>query len=687
MGSGGHVGTIGVGGSDASSGVTGTGGSSSGGSGGAAVVGSCTGTPEYCAMYETKAACQTVGCHWSESDFIQICETVPSPCATYTTQSSCKFAGCTWLVGVPPVVGTGGATSLGGATTNGGAIGSGGKGGLGGIVDARAAEIPASRDVSPADATDLARSDATDVPRLDATEVAPTDAGDAADADIAEVGRADVAPADAPAVKVTSLRLGPTCAHVRVGNTVQLSAWGKPSTGSEVDVSSFVSWTSDNPLIAAIDGSKVHGVGAGTVTVRAARDGVSAELSIRVVGWGPEKLEYDVILEDVGGNEQGEVIAAWRIPDKNGRVGLAYRKLDATTGVWGPATAVDTGSDGDVDHARVGTDINHDLFFLWTLHYSGTDVTELWHTSEVFDWQKARLSPASAWVEHPEIAVDRYGIAFATWCQLNADRNFDLVVRRFTPRNGWEAPVIVGTPACMGGFAMRPRAQANMMLDQDEGAQVVWQSPGGISWRAYQAEGVWAPRYFVPGSDNATLAGFNVDAQGFSKAAWLPPAGSNGIAAFTTTDFAPYQEPVSKTTVPGVTEPIDFPLMVGNGDGQNVLAWQAKTSSGWVVKAVTEKFGSGWTEPIVLGSIPGSGPQSDARIAVSPNGVASVVWKENDGIHLRRNAPGFGWSEDDLLPGTADGQDPHIHADESCNTTLVWKVAIPSTYDVWAARL
>ena len=89
----------------------------------------------------------------------------------------------------------------------------------------------------------------------------------------------------------------------------------------------------------------------------------------------------------------------------------------------------------------------------------------------------------------------------------------------------------------------------------------------------------------------------------------------------------------------------------------------------------------------MLGSIPGSGPNNDARIAVSPSGVASVVWKSDDGIHLRRNAPDFGWSEDDLLPGTADGQDPQIHADESCNTTVVWKVAIPSTYDVWAARL
>ena len=81
-GASGSGGMVGTGGATTTGGVIGSGGAASGGSGGGTAVGSCTDVPEYCVMYGTKVDCQKVGCYWSESDLVQICESVgwPWPC-------------------------------------------------------------------------------------------------------------------------------------------------------------------------------------------------------------------------------------------------------------------------------------------------------------------------------------------------------------------------------------------------------------------------------------------------------------------------------------------------------------------------------------------------------------------------------------------------------------------------------
>lgn len=59
--------------------TTGSGGSLSPDAGASTVLATCTGTPEYCVIYQNKMACQTVGCYWSDSLGIQICEGVGDP--------------------------------------------------------------------------------------------------------------------------------------------------------------------------------------------------------------------------------------------------------------------------------------------------------------------------------------------------------------------------------------------------------------------------------------------------------------------------------------------------------------------------------------------------------------------------------------------------------------------------------
>ena len=130
-GASGSGGMVGTGGAATTGGVIGSGGAASGGSGGGTAVGSCTDVPEYCVMYTTQAACQAIGCYWSNSTPIESCEGTGWPCSHFTTQATCAYAGCTWLAGVAPA-GTGGA-GTGGAPGTGGA-GGGGTNGTGGTV-------------------------------------------------------------------------------------------------------------------------------------------------------------------------------------------------------------------------------------------------------------------------------------------------------------------------------------------------------------------------------------------------------------------------------------------------------------------------------------------------------------------------------------------------------------------------
>ena len=124
-------GAIGTGGSRAAGGSIG--GSATGGAGGDKTGGICDGTPEYCLMYSTRSACESVGCYWDNTTPLEFCDGTASPCSHFTTSSSCAFAGCDWLAGVQPDSGSGPATGQGGTLGTGGASVAAGGGGASGI--------------------------------------------------------------------------------------------------------------------------------------------------------------------------------------------------------------------------------------------------------------------------------------------------------------------------------------------------------------------------------------------------------------------------------------------------------------------------------------------------------------------------------------------------------------------------
>ena len=83
---------------------------------------------------------------------------------------------------------------------------------------------------------------------------------------------------------LSSIYINPASATVAVNNTVQLTAYGKYSDGSQSKISGdSVSWSSSNTNVAEVSpGGLVTGVNTGTATMTASSQGVSSTANVSV---------------------------------------------------------------------------------------------------------------------------------------------------------------------------------------------------------------------------------------------------------------------------------------------------------------------------------------------------------------------------------------------------------------------
>jgi uncharacterized protein YjdB len=87
----------------------------------------------------------------------------------------------------------------------------------------------------------------------------------------------------APTVTLSSIAISPAPATVQAGATLQLTATGTYSDGSTGDITSQAAWTSADKTIATVDSSgKVTGVAAGSASITAIFQGVSASTTLQV---------------------------------------------------------------------------------------------------------------------------------------------------------------------------------------------------------------------------------------------------------------------------------------------------------------------------------------------------------------------------------------------------------------------
>src|SRR6266699_2596390 len=96
-------------------------------------------------------------------------------------------------------------------------------------------------------------------------------------------GKSSTAAITVTSVPVASVLVSPATATVRVGQTVQLTATARDSTGSTLP-GRTVSWGSSNPSIATVNNSGlVTGIVAGTATITATSEGKSSTAAVTVM--------------------------------------------------------------------------------------------------------------------------------------------------------------------------------------------------------------------------------------------------------------------------------------------------------------------------------------------------------------------------------------------------------------------
>jgi hypothetical protein len=705
MGSGGHVGTAGAGGS-------GTGGSSSTGAGGTVLVGSCTGTPEYCVMYETKAGCQTVGCYWSDSNGIRICEGVGSPCATFTTESSCKFAGCTWILSVAPVGGTGGATGSGGAITNGGATGSGGKVGLGdGSADNRAPEIPERRDGATVDAPsipvgpDLRPSDAPgpladipasfDLPLGDTPRPEADLTIDLALRPLLDAELRDLPPSVDALPALSKLEIGPACAHLEVGRTFAFKAWGTTASASRIDVTAQVAWASSMPGVASFAANApgvATAVAPGDFEVTVSGGGLTASLPGRVAAWATTKLDQDVDPKDLHvmttslgavPDRSGLAAAAWLVPDSTSRMGVAYREYDPATATWSAVAMLDTGTDGEVVDVRMRVSPVGNLLALWMLHFEGSNTYEVWATDRVSGTWHApvRISTQGSTVDEMSLSMNHSSMAMAIWDE-GVDPDEDTRVAIYNATQGWLSPVsIAGTSV-----------EAQIDYDDSNQALALWAGLG-LQSRHYRApRGGWETTTSTVSKNAAYYPGLASEGQGAYLAAWAEAAPVTGTKdrIVWVSRYTPDTGWAGLTYYGWDGTEANFPSIAGNWSSGSVVTWEQYMGSGadWDMYAAFCPVGRNCDSPVSLGFIQGSSPQGRAAVTVHKSGSAVVVWSGLDGLNLSRYYPGTGWAKSERVFADHDSAhpwNPRTFIDDNCRLFVSWKEDGSILYNPYAA--
>jgi hypothetical protein len=709
MGSGGYVGRGGAGGS-------GSGGSSSTGTGGTVLVGGCVGAPEYCVMYENKNACQTVGCYWSDSMGIQICEGVGSPCPTFTTESSCRFAGCTWRLGLGPDGGTGGAIGLGGATTNGGATGSGGGGGRAdGSADSRAPEVPERRDGASVGSPEVPIG--PDLRPIDGPRP-PPDVPARLDLPLGDTSRTEADPssdlldrpsldADLPDLPasvdglpaLSKLEIGPACAHLEVGRTFAFKAWGTTASANRVDVTAQVAWASSLPGVASFSANTpglATAVMPGDFEITVSGGGLTATLPGRVAAWATTKLDQDVDPKDLHvmtanlgtPDRSGLAVAAWLVPDSTSRMGVAYREYDPATATWSAVATLDTGTDGEVVDVRMRMSPIGNLLALWMLHFQGGNTYEVWSSDRVSGTWRApvRLSTQGSTVDEMSLSMNHSTTAMAIWDE-GVDSDEDTRVALYNAVQGWQAPVsIAGTSV-----------EAQIDYDDSNHAVALWAGLG-LQSRHYIAphsgSGGWDTTTSTVSTNAAYYPGLASEGQGEYLATWAeaaPVAGTRDRIVWVAR-FTPDTGWTGLTYYGRDGTEANFPSIAGNWASGSVVTWEQYMGSGadWDMYAAFCPARRNCDSPVSLGSITGSSPQGRAAIAVHKSGSAVVVWSGLDGLNLSRYYPGVGWVKSERVFAEHDSAhpwNPHTFIDDNCRLFVSWKEDGSTSYDAYAAIL
>jgi len=284
---------------------------------------------------------------------------------------------------------------------------------------------------------------------------------------------------------------------------------------------------------------------------------------------------------------------------------------------------------------------------------------------------------------YPQVAVDPRGNAIVLWFQYDenpsdgADGN--LWAARFTPLEGWGAPVIVSRLNALtadgqsGWYRVATDSRGNtfaIWVDHERATHL-----STVLASRFVPEAGWGPSESFDESDvgGAGVGGppqIAFDGQGNAIAVWTK--GSDTAASRYVLDVG--WDQATQVGVPYEGGTCD----IGFGDaGDAVLACWSARERGHLVWASRYVAGIGWEAPTILDPAP-FGHWID--LAVDPAGNALVAWQvwnvstRRSSMSLSRYTAGVGWGAASLIEavGSENLTGPMVAADSRGGALAVW---------------
>jgi hypothetical protein len=384
---------------------------------------------------------------------------------------------------------------------------------------------------------------------------------------------------------------------------------------------------------------------------------------------GPEAvsaLDAHAPASEVGVDADGDATAVWTNDATVGSVvQAAYRPAGAG---WEPPLDL-SGPGGEVEAADLAVNPAGDAVAVWRVTTGGNFSVQTAFRPAGGPWQPSEtVSSPGAAGETPQVSIDEAGDAVLVYKEGAVG-----IVAFHRPANGsWQGGVHISP-----GGAEAP----DVVMNSAGAAIAVWAAPSGptsvIEASSMSAGGSWSGRQALSTTALVTEPPqVTSDAEGEFFALWsLGGSGSQTIELARKPMSGAWEAPEMVSTAGLEAEP----QLAVDPAGDVVAAWYRSGGSAGSIEATSLRAGGSWAPPSRLSPV---GVDAKApRIAISPSGVAQVVWtstKETEHhlelstVHLQVNAS---WKASITI--THEGHlvsAPRIGIGRSGRTVVTWSV-------------
>jgi predicted RNase H-like nuclease (RuvC/YqgF family) len=394
---------------------------------------------------------------------------------------------------------------------------------------------------------------------------------------------------------------------------------------------------------------------------------------------------YGGYFPQVAMNASGNAVAIWLQDDSTNTNNVWSNRYSAATGLWGTPELIETYNTNGAA-PKVAIDASGNAIAVWS-HYDGAReniwanrynaTTGLWGTATLIE------SDSSGDASNAEIAMDASGNAVVVWYNfINARNMNDIWSNRYNASTGlWGTAELIETDDTGNAYG------AQVAMDVSGNAVAVWSQKIGTRYnicsnRYNAATGLWGTAVLIETDDSgdANNASVAIDSSGNAVAVWTQ---SNG-----TTNNIWSNRYTATTGLWGTAVLIETdntggaynPQVAMNASGNAVAVWNQ--SDGTINNIWSNRYiaSTGLWGTAVLIETDNTGYAGEARVAVDVTGNAMAVWRQSDGtrenIWANRYTASTGlWGTATLVETDNSGYASHarVAMDATGKALVVWQ--------------